>query len=55
MTVVNPSPRTFCDHLAATVALREVIQLAADAPGITDEQLRDRLQTLAKWARPAAA
>jgi hypothetical protein len=46
----------FFDQLVATVeqpsatrsALRQIIALADDAPGLTDAQLRDRLTTLTK-------
>jgi hypothetical protein len=57
ITVVNP--RQYLDRLAATVeqlgatrsVLRQVITLADDAPGLTDEQLRNRLVMLADRAR----
>jgi transposase-like protein len=52
VTVVNP--RSYLDRLAEAVAeagrlrwlLRQVVQLADDAPTITDEQLRTRLRAL---------
>lgn len=47
VTVVNP----FLDRRAATVALRQVIALADQAPELTDAQLRDRLTALGERAR----
>jgi hypothetical protein len=56
VTVVNPRP--FLGHLTATVefaaaqsVLREVIALADQAPGFTDEQLRLRFRLLALATR----
>lgn len=60
LSVVNPHLRPA--HLAGLAAaageiwrlrhaLRQVITLADDAPTLTDEQLRDRLLTLASAAR----
>ncbi|HEY3689306.1 MAG TPA: hypothetical protein VGL46_03265 [Pseudonocardiaceae bacterium] len=55
VTLVNRGQRpAYFDQLAATVEeigrlqwlLRQVITLADDAPGLTDEQLRDRLAAL---------
>lgn len=53
---VNPQP--FLDHLAGTVhlavarsTLRDVITLADQAPGLTDQELRARLVALADDAR----
>jgi hypothetical protein len=59
ITVVNPQP--YFDHLAATVeqlgvtrsVLRQLIRLSGDAPGLTDEQLRNQLIRLADRARLA--
>jgi hypothetical protein len=53
ITVVNPQP--YCDRLAATIEqlgaarsiLREIVILAGDADGLSDEQLRTRLLALA--------
>ena len=52
VTVVNP--RSYLDYLAATVelagarsALRALLTLADDAPGLTDTELRTRLVALA--------
>ncbi|HET9254842.1 MAG TPA: hypothetical protein VFO16_06520 [Pseudonocardiaceae bacterium] len=52
------SPRPFLDHLTGTVeltstrsVLREVIELAEQAPALTDEQLRSRLVTLGRTVR----
>ncbi|MGH3721459.1 MAG: hypothetical protein ACRDRI_21945 [Pseudonocardiaceae bacterium] len=59
ISVVNPHlrPAHLADPAAAGEigrlhwALRQVITLADDAPTLTDEQLRDRLLTLAFHAR----
>ncbi|MGH3852533.1 MAG: hypothetical protein ACRDR6_03355 [Pseudonocardiaceae bacterium] len=60
ISAVNPHlcPAHLADLAAAAEdigrlrwALRQVITLADDAPTITDEQLRDRLLTLAFYAR----
>ena len=52
VTVVNP--QLHFDRLAATVeqlgVLRRLIRLADDAPGLSNEQLRARLLTLADRA-----
>jgi hypothetical protein len=60
ITVVNPRP--WLDQLTATVELaaaravvREIIALADQAPGLTDEQLRLRLRALAVRAAPRSA
>jgi ribosomal protein L37AE/L43A len=52
VTVINP--RSYLDHLVATVelagarfALRALLSLADDAPGLTDAELRSRLMILA--------
>ncbi len=52
------SPQPFLDHLAGTVelaaarsTLRDVITLADQAPGLTDQELRARLVALAEGAR----
>jgi hypothetical protein len=52
-------PTYLTDHGAAAEeigrlqqVLNQVIMLADDAPGLTDEQLRDRLLALADQARP---
>src|SRR5262249_54214896 len=52
LTVVNP--RSYLDQLVATVelagarfALRALLRLADDAPGLTDTELRSRLMVLA--------
>jgi hypothetical protein len=52
ITVVNPC--SYLDYLAATVelagtrsALRALLSLADDAPGLTDAELRSRLMVLA--------
>jgi hypothetical protein len=57
--VTGVNPRPFLDHLTATVeltaahsVLREIIPLADQAPGLTDEQLRFRLLALAACAAP---
>jgi hypothetical protein len=57
ISMVNPRP--FLDLLAATVELaaarsilRELIRLADQVPGLTDEQLRFRLLALAECAIP---
>jgi hypothetical protein len=57
ITVVNP--RLYFDRLAATVeqlgatrsVLRQLIRLSGDAPGLTDEQLRNQFIRLADRAR----
>ncbi|MGH3771569.1 MAG: hypothetical protein ACRDRW_09270 [Pseudonocardiaceae bacterium] len=57
ITVVNPHLRAAYPAGAVEEigrlrrALRQVITLADDAPTITDRQLRDRLLTLAAYAR----
>lgn len=55
ISMVNPRP--FLDLLAATVdlaaprsVLRELIRLADQVPGLTEEQLRFRLLALAEYA-----
>jgi hypothetical protein len=59
VTLVNHGQRaTYFAQLAATVEeigrlrwlLRQVVRLADDAPGLSDEQLRDRLAALADRA-----
>ena len=57
--MVNPRP--FLDLLAATVdlttarsALRKIIRLADQAPGLTKEQLRFRLLVLTAYATPGS-
>ena len=57
ITTANPQP--YLDRLTATVEqlgaarfmLRQIIELAEHAPGLTDRELRDRLLRLAGWAR----
>jgi ribosomal protein L37AE/L43A len=49
VSVVNP--RLYLDRLTATVAARQFVSLADDAPGLTDTELRRRLAGLAKRAR----
>lgn len=44
-------PQLWLDHLTTAVALREIIALAQQAPGLTDAQLRARLVALARWLR----
>ncbi|MGH3764905.1 MAG: hypothetical protein ACRDTX_07120 [Pseudonocardiaceae bacterium] len=58
ISVINPRPRPFLDHLAGTVelaaarlTLRGVCALADQAPGLTDTELRARLVALAESAR----
>jgi hypothetical protein len=58
VTVVNP--RSYLDYLVATVeltgarsALRALLTLADDAPGLTDRELRSRLVALASRTAPA--
>jgi hypothetical protein len=62
VALVNQGQRpAYFEQLAATVEeigrlrwlLRQVITLADDAPGLSDEQLRDRLTALADRARLA--
>ena len=63
VTLVNHGQRSaaYFGQLAATVEeigrlrwlLRQVITLADDAPGLSDEQLRNRLTALADRARLA--
>jgi hypothetical protein len=57
IAVVNPRP--FLEHLTATVELaaarsmlRQVIALAAQAPALSDDQVRARLVDLARTTRP---
>ncbi|MGH3771415.1 MAG: hypothetical protein ACRDRW_08485 [Pseudonocardiaceae bacterium] len=57
---VNDAGRVFLELLCATVALgayrsvlAEVLALAVEAPGLSDEQLRDRLVGLDDRGRPA--
>lgn len=58
--MVSPRPAwLFLDHLSGTVdlaaarsVLREIITLGDQAPGLTDEQLRFRLLTLAAHTAP---
>ncbi len=45
------NPQLYLDRLAASVDLRQIITLADQAPGLTDEQLRARLVALAGCAR----
>jgi hypothetical protein len=54
ITVVNPRPQLFLDRLTVTVVLRQVIALAQEAPGLSEDQLRARLAGLARVARSAA-
>lgn len=44
-------PQPWLDRLATTVALREIIRLADQAQGLTDNELRARLRVLAGWLR----
>ncbi|MGH3935572.1 MAG: hypothetical protein ACRDS1_11460 [Pseudonocardiaceae bacterium] len=46
ITIVNPRP--YLDRLTATMLLHQVIELADDAPRLTDRELRDRLLALAE-------
>lgn len=56
ITIANPRPGSYFDHLAATVGLhgaarsvlRHVIALAEQMDTLTDRQLRDRLRALAE-------
>ena len=59
--VTGVNPRPFLDHLTAAVelaaarsVLREIITLAEQVPGLTDEQLRFHLRALAVRAAPRA-
>lgn len=47
VSVVNP--RLYLDRLTATVAARQFVSLADDAPGLTDTELR-RSRALRWWA-----
>jgi hypothetical protein len=53
ITVVTPGPQLFLDRLTATVVLRQIIALAEQAPLLSDDQLRNRLASLARMARSA--
>ena len=59
ISVVNPRPQPYLNHLAGTVdlaaarsALREVITLANEAAVLSNNQLRARLADLATAALP---
>jgi hypothetical protein len=50
--VVVPPAQLFLYRLTTTVVLQEVIALAPQTPGLSDDQLRARLAGLARMARP---